>query len=96
MNETKKLLQDTMTCIDLTTELLYQRKEKASDLDQMLITTENCISRLIISKLVSVDQAIILILGDAMRAFQENDKILFADIFQYDLKSELAKILDLL
>lgn len=92
MDEIKELLHNTIDEIDSATELLYQSKRDMQAVDTMLLKVDSCIKILSVNKSKKIEQNTIAILEKAMEAFQNNDIVLFADIFRYDLKHELELI----
>lgn len=99
MTHLKKILNEAIESIDITTGLFYQQKKKEgyeslNETLTILIQTVDLMSKAASENVdLSIDvNQINQFLGNAMRALQQKDTILLSDILTYDIKEYLSKI----
>ena len=101
MKNIRELAKELINQIDEMTELLYQNKEKEGYelLNGFIVNMEKLIGEISSyqaqeQKKVVDEEKLLGTVGEAFSAMQENDIVLLADIFSYDIKEQLEQILE--
>lgn len=90
----KKLVSDTIDIINKMTELFYQQKNKEAM--KIMDNVLNClveVSNHVAEREMSQNgNNILAILANSLKAYEEKDYVLLADILRYDMVDELLMI----
>ncbi len=99
----KQKLMETLELISETTQLFYQNKpeEGYQQLQSLLTVIGIRINEIDEYKKadneIGIDEtALVDVLNQALATLENNDTLLFSDIFEYDLKELLNKIIEVL
>lgn len=101
MKKIEELSKDLLNGIDGMTELFYQNKmqEGFAALNIFIGKMENLLAEIANyqkenNQKIVAEEKLLGTVGEAFQAMQEQDSILLADLFQYDLKEQLEQILE--
>lgn len=101
MNEIKKQIKNTIDKVQEVVDLFYQQNDKDAlekftvTLEDMTIAIDNLAAYKTEHPDFEMDEGKICnILNEAMGAFQSDDKVLMADILQYDFVEYINDLLD--
>lgn len=99
MQSIKGIFAQTIIDIEEVTECFYKQKNKEgyARLDGVLESISSAVDKIFEYKLennsIEIDETrLISTLTDAMKAIEEKDTILLADIFQYEILEQFQKI----
>lgn len=101
MSKEKEQIENTIERLQEVLDLFYQQNDKQAfeQLDKILDEITKTVDNLALYKTLHVDfeldeQKVYNILKDAMQALQADDKVLMADVFQYDFIEYLNELLE--
>ncbi len=101
MTEKKEQIKNTIDKVQEIVDLFYQQNDKdaleklAVTLEDMTITIDNLMAYKTENPDFEIDeQKICSILNDAMGALQSDDKVLMADILQYDFIEYISELVE--